>query len=119
MIQPTALLPLAATNMTGTSTLTSTPLDLRQWTKACLFAIWTGTPTGTFTLEGSADYQFNATPTWVDISAVLGISLSQPAGAAGNNLIDISATGLPWVRLKYVNASGTGSLQIIGSAKGF
>lgn len=104
--------------MTGTTVLTSIPLDLRQWTSSALWANWIGSPTGTFVVQGSMDYGFQGvTPTWVDFD----IDISgQPAGASGGNVsIDQIRTGYPWIRLKYTNASGTGSLQIMGSAKGY
>lgn len=119
MIYPTILLPATTNNMTGSTTLHSVALDMRSWTAGTLAMIWTGTPTGTFTIEGSPDNLLNASPLWIDISGLLSVTLSQPAGAAGNNVIDIGRTGLPWVRITYVNSGSTGTLQVVGNAKGY
>lgn len=117
MIFPTILLARAA-NMANSDVLTSSPLDLRQWTSASFWGNWTGSPTGTFVVQGSLDYGIaGSSATWVDLD----IDISgQPTGLSGGNvMIDGIRTGLPYMRLKYTNSLGTGSLQIMGSAKGF
>lgn len=106
--------------MTGTTALTSTVLDIRTL-RACAFqATWTGTPTGTIAIQGSIDYSQGLTSvissgTWVD----MGISVSNPpAGSVGSVLIDVGMTGVPFIRLVYTNASGTGTLSVKASGKG-
>lgn len=78
---------------------------------------WTGTPTGTFSVEVCNDYE--PSPAGVLQSpAVAGnwvpLTLSTPvvaAGSADTAFIDIDITGAAWVRLKYTRSSGTGTLN--------
>lgn len=77
---------------------------------------WTGTPTGTFSVEVSQDYvapvgvqdePLNA-GTWV------AVNLSVPVVASGTPdtaFIDVDITGAAYVRLKYTRTSGTGTLN--------
>lgn len=83
--------------------------------------IFTGTPTGTFTIEGSLNYsenpydhsQINA-GTWTAITLPTTASAS---GAAGDILIDLNQLSFPWIRIKYTRSSGTGTLDAYVSAK--
>jgi len=77
---------------------------------------WTGTPTGTFSVEVSQDYvapvgvqdePLNA-GTWVPLT------LSVPvlaAGTADTAFIDVDVTGAAYVRLVYTATSGSGTLN--------
>ena len=76
--------------------------------------VWTGTPTGTFSVELSVDYQqdqqgnvLNA-GTWTPMTFS---STPVASGAAGNIYIDINQISAPWMRVKYTKTSGTGTLQ--------
>lgn len=70
---------------------------------------WTGTPTGTFTLwfsnlpnPGEADdSDWVQDTTWAP---------TNPAGSAGKSFVTTGNLAGEWVRVKYVNASGTGTL---------
>lgn len=120
--QRTILTPVT-NNMTGTATLHSHPMDWQTIRGGAIQAVWTGTPTGTFTVEGSLNYLPNpdgspGTGTNAGVWTSLGASVSNPAGSAGNSIVDISLTGVPWVRLTYVNVSGTGTLTVYGAGKG-
>lgn len=75
---------------------------------------WTGTPTGTFTLwRASKSYQDGKGPNeandndWVQETT---FSPSNPAGAAGKMADEVSNGRNEFWRVKYVNASGTGTL---------
>lgn len=72
---------------------------------------WTGTPIGTFSVECSV----NA----VDWDALtFNPALTQPAGGSGSSyLINLNQVPYPYVRLKYVNTSGTGTLNAWISGK--
>lgn len=120
ILGPKTLIPAVANNMTGTSVVTSAVLIIRTLACASLQAVWTGTPTGTFVVEGSLDYSVDPAGavkdpgTWNSI----GVSLTNPTGSAGSSLVDLALTGIPYVRVTYTNASGTGTLTLTGFAKG-
>jgi hypothetical protein len=103
--------------MTGTSTITSQPFDINKLTGGSFQAVWTGTPTGTFSVYVSNDYMPSATGgnnppanpgTWDNIGASIPVN---PAGSAGHTFIPIFACGALWIALWYTNASGTGVLS--------
>ena len=64
--------------------------------------VWTGTPVGTFSVEVSNDETVWAALTLS--AAVIG------GGAADNAFIDVE-TGAAYVRVKYTDTSGVGTLQ--------
>jgi len=112
----TTIFPVGTTgSMSGTSTIHSQVFDMRK-NEGCSFQpIWTGTPTGTITIEVSLDYVPNlqsSTPinagTWTNIGASIP---TQPAGSSGSTFIPIYAACTAWIRLTYVNASGTGAMS--------
>lgn len=99
---------LAAGSMTGTSVITSSAIDLQTMHYSGLYASWTGTPNGTFSVQGSLD--------GVNF-ADMGITVNAAIGAAGSRAIDIGPTAFGFIRLQYTNTSGTGTLTVVGSAK--
>lgn len=90
--------------MTGTTTITSTPTFVGNVDNGGIEISWTGTPTGTITIQCSISnvtyYSLTFTP-----------ALTQPAGAAGGYLIDLNQIPFPWVQISYTNATGTGVLN--------
>ena len=64
--------------------------------------VWTGTPTGTFSVEVSNDEE-----TWAAMTLSVAVTA---AGSADNAFLDIE-TGAAYVRVKYTDTSGTGSLD--------
>lgn len=85
---------------------------------------WTGTPTGTFSVQVSNTYAQNAdgsiaaAGTWEDlpVAAIVG-TLPAPAGSAGHGFIDVVGTQAYAVRLVYTRTSGTGTLTVLAAAK--
>lgn len=81
---------------------------------------FTGTPTGTFSVEISADYEQdtngNVTNAGNWVSLVLS-PIPAAAGAADSIYIDITQISAPWVRAKYTRTSGTGTLNGFITAK--
>lgn len=77
--------------------------------------VWTGTPTGTFSLwrtnrpdanqDGTADTGWDQVPT-----AEVDFTGKQPAGSASQSFIEISRVSAWKYRLKYVNASSSGNI---------
>jgi len=81
---------------------------------------WTGTPTGTFSVQVSDTYQQNA----AGVVSVPGNWSTLPlsstptlTGSAGNGAIDIDASGFYAIRLVYNYTSGTGVLNATVSGK--
>lgn len=75
--------------------------------------VWSGDPTGTFTVWASnkANASEADDTDWVEITAAV-TGITNPTGSASKLLIRIPNTqpALKY-RLKYVNSSGTGSVQ--------
>lgn len=100
---------LSAGSMTGTTTIKSLPLDLLKLTGAALQASWTGTPTGTLSVEGSID--------GINYSDIGASIPTQPAGAAGSVLLNLVDLQFRYARMSYTNATGSGGLTVMGEAK--
>jgi hypothetical protein len=94
-----------AGSMTGTSTITSDTYNVVNLDNIGLQCIWTGTATGTITVNGSVD---GSTFT----SLTFNPALTQPAGSAGNILIDINQFPFPFLNVAYTNATGSGTLNV-------
>ena len=71
---------------------------------------YTGTPTGTISVLAS-DSGINFYP--LTFSPVL----TQPAGSAGGYTVQLDPYDYQYLMVKYVNASGDGTLTIYGQAK--
>lgn len=111
---PLAIITPVGNNMTGTAVVLSTVLDFTSCQSGGIRAGWTGTPTGTFVVQGSFDYGINgASAQWDD----MGIGATNPAGSAGSTIIDLARTGVPYYRLKYTNSGGTGALTAYACGK--
>lgn len=86
---------------------TSTPTDISTIDRVFLVINVTGTPAGTLTVQASIDYVKNQNVgTWFDMP----LSLVALAGAAQDYVVDIQETSIKALRLKYVSASGAGSI---------
>jgi len=80
---------------------------------------FTGTPTGTFSVEGSLDHkEYNGQI--VNAGNFIPLSLATTpvaSGAAGQILLDLNQLSFPYIRIVYTRTSGTGSLDAFISAK--
>lgn len=100
------------TNGNMASNITSPVTIIEDYNRVSMTCVWTGTPTGTLTLQVSNDYSIHAdgttsnTGTWTSLSPTL-----TPAGSGGNGLFDIQ-TGAYAIRLVYTASGGTGSLNV-------
>jgi hypothetical protein len=107
-----------ATNMTGTAIVLSSIVDmLAADTTASLEIKITGTPTGTITVEGSNQYDplNNPSATFVPLAAgAVSPALPAIAGAASNTICALTAQalGCRYFRVRYVNTSSTGVLNV-------
>jgi hypothetical protein len=81
---------------------------------------FTGTPTGTFFVDVSADYTQDTNGTVIDAGNWVPITLpSTPvaSGAAGSIFIDLNQLAAPWIRVRYVATSSTGILNAFVTGK--
>jgi hypothetical protein len=99
-----------AVSVTGTNTYTSLNVNVKNTDNIYLQLIWTGTPTGTFTVLHSPDGNL-----WDPIT--LSPTITQPAGSSGNWGVVLQSDPAQWVQVQYVNASGSGTVDVIVTAK--
>ena len=81
---------------------------------------WTGTPTGTFTVEVSNTYEQSGQGVVLNPGNWTALVLSATvtaSGSAGNAYIDVRGISSDWIRLTYTPSSGTGVLNAVMSAK--
>lgn len=91
--------------MTSTNTLTSVATFIANLDNIGLQVVWTGTPTGTLSVLVSPD----------DVSydaLTFNPPLTQPAGAGGRYWVNMSQLASFYIKVQYVNASGTGVLNV-------
>lgn len=95
------------------ASLTSLPTNIQFLDNVCFQLVWTGTPTGTFSIQGSLTHQQDSLGNVSNVGTWDNISLS-PApvavGSAGDILIDMNQLSFPWIRVVYTKTSGTGTL---------
>lgn len=110
------------TNSAMGATVTSLPTNIvGNKVMICYTIQWTGTPTGTFSVQNSGDYQVAPDGTTVLNAGTWNTytlsTTTSTGGAAGNGTIEV-VTGAPWIRLVYTFSSGTGTLnaQVTGKA---
>lgn len=112
---------VTAGDMSGN--ITSTVTDVRNFDNVAVELVFTGTPTGTFSVEGSLDYGYQAGGNFnpaVNAGTWTALSLSPtPAasGGAGSVLLDLNQISFAFIRVKYAFTSGTGTLNAYIAAK--
>lgn len=99
-----------ATAVSGTTTYHSDATDINQLHNAGLDVTFTGTMTGTFTVECCNDnVNFK--------SLTFSPSLAQPTGSSTSYLVDLNQVPWQYLRVSYVNASGSGTITCILTTK--
>jgi hypothetical protein len=81
---------------------------------------WTGSPTGTFSVQVSNTYTQNAAGAVANPGNWTTLTLSAPTmatGSTGNGYIDIDAMSAYAIRLVYTPSGGTGTLNATICAK--
>lgn len=108
---------IPATGATSTNVYVSLPMDIREISRFSIQTIFTSGATGTFVIQGSIDYGIvgNTSPTWNTFS---GVTMTNPSGSAGGQLVDVAGTGVPFVRVQYTNSAGAATVTVLGAAKG-
>lgn len=89
--------------MASTDTIYSNIIDVTIKDNLGIELTWTGTPTGTISVMGSASGDAFYALTFDPV-------LGQPAGSAGGYLINLNQFPWKYIFLQYVNASGSGEL---------
>lgn len=85
------------------ATITSAATGILHMDRAGYQLVWTGTPTGTFTIEISNDEV-----SWIDVPLDTAITA---AGSADQAFIDLE-TAAKFTRVVYTRSSGTGTLNV-------
>ena len=103
------------------ASLTSLVVDARGLHSLALQFVFTGTPTGVFTVQGSLDYCMDNvhTPnagTWTPLNID---PVPVASGTAGNVIIDLVQVGVPYIQVVYTSSAGAGSLTVTASGKVF
>jgi hypothetical protein len=108
-----------AQNMT--TSLVSTPVEVKNQDNVGIQLDWTGSPVGTFSVQISSNYQAptplepGITGNWVTLPLSPGIAA---VGTPDDAYIDLNQMSCQYVRILYTAASGTGSLNALVVAKG-
>ena len=101
-------------NTAMTADRESAPIDVSHCPYASVHLVWTGTPAGTFRLQGSNDAIPAGTDpnslaysdlTWIDIDT------QAAGGAAGSKYFDI-VSSFKWLAVQYDFTSSTGTITV-------
>lgn len=93
------------------------PVWLGYVVNSAIQLVFTGSPTGTFKLQGSNDagsitsaadaQQYSGVTNWTDVA-----DSEFAVSAAGDVMWDMQNIGFAWVRVVYTRSSGTGSITV-------
>lgn len=100
-------------SMTSTNTITSSEVNTKNLNQLSVGFVWTGTPTGTFFIDSPADGFAGTTWQAIDLGSTISAS-----GAAGQHSIALNDWPFSKIRVRYTNASGTGTLQAYIEGRG-
>jgi hypothetical protein len=96
--------------MSGTNTIYTNILGIRQTDNQGLEVTWTGNPTGTIQVmvsnSGINFYALTFSP-----------ALAQPAGSAGGYVISMTALPFQYMFVQYTNTSGSGTISVYSQCK--
>ena len=108
--------------VTGTNTYFSQPIKSLYLDNIFMTFEISGTPVGVFTLQVSNTFEINpltgqvSNPgTWDDLPVTFAaLGSPNPDFISG----DVNQTGAPYLRVKYVNSSSSGTINAYASGKG-
>lgn len=107
---------IVAQSMAGD--VTSSPTNVQWLDNVSIQLNFSGTPTGTFSVQGSLDYKaYPLTGVQESAGNWITITTASASGAAGNVLFDLNQLSFPWVRVIYTRSGGSGTLDGFISAK--
>lgn len=96
------------------ATLTSAVTNIEYLDNIGIQLNWTGTPTGTFSVEISMDYSQDQLGNVTNAGNWIAVTLSPAitaSGSADQAYIDLNQLSAPWIRTKYTKTSSTGTLN--------
>ena len=91
------------------TTITSSDTTIKYTDNVGIQAVFTGTPTGTFSVQVSNDQ--------VNWDSITFSSAPVAVGAAGSVYMDVNQMSAPYIRLVYTPVSGNGTLNATITAK--
>jgi hypothetical protein len=103
--------------VSGALTFYSDMTDVSSILNPSYHLVWTGTPTGTFTVWGSNKEDPNPANDNDWFNPTLAVAIVQPAGSASKDFVDLSGWPFRKVRLKYVNSASTGVINAFVAGK--
>lgn len=86
------------------ATVASSATNIEGYDNVAIQINATGTPTGTFSVQGSVD-----NTNWIAIDLPTAPTLS---GAADQILVNLAALAFPYIRTVYTKTSGTGAADV-------
>lgn len=103
--------------MSSTNQINSAVQNVQNFDNLGLEIAWTGTPTGTITVNGAINNPHltpysDTNPIPANNALTFDPVLNQPGGSAGGYLIDLNQFPFPYIQVQYVNASGSGTLNV-------
>jgi len=118
---------LNSTAVTGTNTYTSNLMDISYANSVGAMIIFTGTMTGTLTVEVSYEPTQpgdpgQATPTHAKAVSFLvnsAVAANIAVSGAATHVLETGITTATWFRIKYVNATNSGTIHVHAVAKTF
>ena len=101
----------------STTSITSAITNIQFLDNVGIQFNWTGSPTGTFSIQVSADYaqDNNGNVTNPGNWAPLNLSMSTTGGSP--LYADLNQLSAPWIRAVYTRSAGSGTLQVFITAK--
>jgi hypothetical protein len=101
----------------ASGTVYSVKADCRSMVNASYQLFWTGTVAGNFEVWVSNKLVPNEAndSDWTLLQ--LASPINQPAGAAGNDFVNLNFITWKWMRVKYVHTTGSGTIEAHTVAK--
>jgi len=96
------------------SSITSAVTNITYLDNVCIELVFTGSPVGTFSVQGSLDHQQDALGNIITAGNWVSLTLSPApvaSGSADQIVIDLNQLSFPYIRVVYTKTSGTGTLN--------
>lgn len=126
IVAPNLNKPVISAGDMSTASLTSLITIIQRIPGISYDIVWSGTPTGTFSVQVSNTVTLNPDGTaatagnWTTLPvASFAGTYPVPSGSAGNGFLDVVGTEAYAVRLLYTRVSGSGNLTVVPCAKVF
>lgn len=91
--------------MTGTATIVSQPVNIKNLDNIGINIDWSGPSNGTISIECSVTGEPGSYK-----ALTFSPPLAQPSGVSGGYLVSVNQAPFEWLRISYTNSSGVGAL---------